>query len=73
MIYDFNRKETLGKRRALRNNATKAERILWEKLKRKGLLGYKFRRQHSVGKFIMDFYCPELQIAIEVDGESHES
>jgi very-short-patch-repair endonuclease len=47
-----------------------AEVILWSKLKSKRL-GYKFRRQYSVNKFVIDFYCPELKLAIEVDGESH--
>jgi len=49
----------------------KAEVILWSKLKSKGLDGYKFRRQYSVGKFVVDFYCPRLKLAIEVDGDSH--
>lgn len=47
-----------------------AEVILWSKLKSKGL-DYKFRRQYSVEKFVMDFYCPRLKLAIEVDGDSH--
>ncbi len=49
----------------------KAEVLLWSKLKGKGLKGYKFRRQYSVEKFIVDFYCPELKLAVEVDGDSH--
>ena len=48
----------------------KAEVILWLKLKGKGT-GYKFRRQYSVDKFVVDFYCSELKLAIEVDGDSH--
>jgi len=59
-------------RRKLRNNATKPERILWKKLKSKQL-GYKFRRQHGIESFIVDFYCPELRIVIEIDGMSHDS
>ena len=51
----------------------KAEVILWSKLKSKGLDGYKFRRQYSVGKFVIDFYCPRVKLAIEVDGDSHFS
>ena len=47
-----------------------AEVILWSKLKGKGI-GYKFRRQYSVGKFAIDFVCPEVKLAIEVDGDSH--
>ena len=51
----------------------KAEIILWSKLKSKRLDGYKFRRQYSVGKFVIDFYCPRLKLAIELDGDSHFS
>jgi very-short-patch-repair endonuclease len=40
-------------------------------LKNKQVGGFKFRRQHSVGKYVLDFYCPSLQLAIELDGESH--
>ncbi len=50
---------------------TKAEVVLWSRLKGRQLLGLKFRRQHSIGPFILDFYCPELKLAIEVDGASH--
>jgi len=50
---------------------TPAERILWEVLRRKTLAGVKFRRQHPVGRYILDFYCPEYKLAIEVDGDSH--
>lgn len=49
---------------------TKAEIILWSKLKGKQL-GYKFRRQHGIGKYIVDFYCPELRLIIELDGYPH--
>jgi len=48
----------------------KPEALLWARLKSKEL-GYKFRRQYSIGSFIVDFYCPELKLAIEVDGDSH--
>jgi len=50
---------------------TKAEFMLWQKLKSKQLEGVKFRRQYGVGQFVIDFYCTELKLAIEVDGESH--
>lgn len=59
------------KRRMLRKNMPKAEAILWSKLRSKGLNDYKFRRQYSVGTFVIDFYCPRLKLAIEVDGDSH--
>ncbi len=67
----FNRKTQKIKRQYLRNNATRAERILWSKLKGKQLLGRKFRRQHGIGPFIVDLYCPECNLAIEIDGPSH--
>jgi len=47
------------------------EVILWSKLQRRQITGMKFRRQYSVGAFVVDFYCPELKLAIEVDGDSH--
>ena len=50
---------------------TSAEVILWKKLSRKQMLGYKFRRQVSIGKSIVDFYCPKIKLAIEVDGDLH--
>ena len=55
----------------LRKNMPEPEVILWSKLKGKSLNGFKFRRQYSVGKFVIDFYCPKLKLAIEVDGNSH--
>ena len=66
-----NRKELKPLRKSLRNNATSAEATLWKMLKRKQVGGYKFRRQHSVGKYVVDFYCPTLQLAIELDCEPH--
>ena len=57
-------------RKYFRNNMTPAEVILWSKLNRKQL-GYKFRRQYSVGPYILDFCSPELKFAIEVDGDVH--
>lgn len=48
-----------------------AEVILWSRLKGKQLGGYKFRRQYSIEHFVTDFYCPELKLAVEIDGDSH--
>lgn len=48
-----------------------AEVILWSKLKGKQVAGFKFRRQYSVGLYIIDFYCPSKRLAIELDGEGH--
>lgn len=59
------------RRKELRNNATPAEQELWRVLKQSNLDGYKFRRQHSVGPYILDFYCPSEKLAIELDGDSH--
>jgi very-short-patch-repair endonuclease len=67
----FNPKRTKAQRKYLRNNMTKAEVILWSKLKGRNILEYKFRRQHGIGDYIVDFYCPELKLVIEIDGESH--
>ncbi|MEK6742206.1 MAG: endonuclease domain-containing protein [Nitrospirota bacterium] len=67
----FNKTEIKDKRRTLRKNMPQAEVMLWSKLRGKNVKGYKFRRQYSVGSFIVDFYCAELKLAIEIDGESH--
>ena len=66
-----NRKYLKNIRKHLRNHSTSAEAELWKILKQSQVGGFKFRRQHSVGKYILDFYCPELQLAIELDGEPH--
>ncbi|MFA5556998.1 MAG: endonuclease domain-containing protein [Flavobacteriaceae bacterium] len=58
--------------RQLRNNSTKAEIILWQKLKRKQMYGYDFHRQKPIDNYIVDFFCHELMLAIEVDGYSHQ-
>jgi len=60
-------------RQQLRSNMTPAEAQLWENLKEKKLEGRKFRRQHSVGNYILDFYCPSEKLGIELDGEAHNS
>ena len=71
MTQFYNRKSETEKRRILRNSAPEAERALWNYLRRRQLGGFKFRRQHGVGFYVLDFYCPELKLAIEVDGPSH--
>jgi len=55
----------------LRKNMTSAEKVLWQKLKNNQVCGLKFRRQHPVDIFILDFYCHERKLAIEVDGGIH--
>jgi very-short-patch-repair endonuclease len=57
-------------RRTLRNNLTPEEAILWNLLKN-NKLNYKFRRQHSTGNFVIDFYCATKRLAIELDGSQH--
>src|SRR5262245_11953027 len=58
-------------RKELRNNPTPAEKILWRHLKRRQILGKKFRRQYSIGRYIVDFFCADCDIAIELDGAAH--
>lgn len=58
-------------RKELRNNLTPAEARFWKVIQNKNLDGRKFRRQHSVGNYILDFYCPSEKLAIELDGEVH--
>jgi very-short-patch-repair endonuclease len=57
--------------RKLRTNSTKSEVLMWNYLKGKQVLGYDFHRQKPILDFIVDFYCSELNLAIEIDGESH--
>jgi len=60
------------RRRELRNKSTPAEIILWKSLQR-GQLGVKFRRQYGLGSYILDFYCPEKNLAVELDGSVHKN
>ena len=57
--------------RKLRNDSTFTEIIMWNYLKGKQMKGYDFDRQKPIDNYIVDFYCKELQLAIEIDGESH--
>jgi len=63
--------EMLARCRDLRKNATSAESRLWHFLRNRQLGGYKFRRQHVFHGYILDFYCPEAKLAIELDGSGH--
>jgi very-short-patch-repair endonuclease len=60
-----------GKRKKLRNNLTSAEAFLWKYLQKRKLEGRKFRRQHSIENYIVDFYCAEEKLIIELDGQVH--
>ncbi len=69
---NLNNRPTLKSyRKNLRNHSTAAEATLWKLLRNKQVGGLKFRRQHSIGNYILDFYCPQLKLAIELDGEVH--
>ncbi len=68
----FNREQLKEYRRNLRNTPTRAEYEMWQGLRKHRSGGYKFRRQHSIGNFIADFYCPELKLVVEVDGVTHD-
>ena len=74
-VYTFgqvhNLKKLKSRRKELRSSPTRAEKHLWNCLRRKQVQGRKFRRQHSVGNYILDFYCPSHRLAIEVDGAHH--
>ncbi len=61
----------LEQRRFLRRASTRPESVLWEYLRARRFLGLKFRRQYSVGNYVLDFYCPELRLGIELDGAGH--
>lgn len=71
MSHIFADKNFKEARRQLRRKMTEAEGILWSKIRNRQLGKYKFRRQYSIGTFIVDFYCPEAELVIEVDGGHH--
>ena len=68
----FNKKEMKERRQLLRNQATETEILLWERVRKKQVLGVRFRRQFSIGHYIVDFYSPKIKLAIEIDGKSHD-
>ena len=67
----YNSKAKESQRKDLRNSLTSAEAILWKCLQRRQLDGKKFRRQQSIGPYIVDFYCPECRVIVELDGTGH--
>ena len=71
MTVIFNRSTMKERRQVLRNNMPSTEIILWSKIRRKQIDGCRFRRQYSVGSYVLDFYCPKLKLGIEIDGKSH--
>ena len=64
-------RKTVLKARELRKTMSKPEIMLWQQLRKKPL-GIKFRRQHPIGSYILDFYCPSAKLGIEVDGLAHD-
>jgi very-short-patch-repair endonuclease len=71
MTKHYNKKSEKEKRRTLRKEMTFCERIMWIHLRRKQL-GVRFLRQYSIDHYVIDFYCPELKLAIELDGSIHD-
>lgn len=82
MTYTYNRRlahpfyanmdpTMIGKARELRKNMTKSEQKLWQYIRKKEIMGTRFRRQHPIDRFILDFYCHAAKLVIEVDGEYH--
>lgn len=66
----FNINPLKPRRQSLREKSTQAEKILWERLRRNNL-GFKFFRQYSVEGYVMDFYCPDKRLAVEIEGSIH--
>jgi len=71
MRHNINSSNLRATRKYLRNNSTSAEAELWKYLSGKKLCGRKFRRQYSIGNYIIDFYCVSEKLAIELDGDPH--
>ena|ERR1700687_4112796 len=61
----------ISRARELRRDQTDCEKLLWQRLRRRGLAGLKFRRQYPVGPYVLDFFCNEAGIGIELDGGGH--
>ncbi|HLB95733.1 MAG TPA: DUF559 domain-containing protein [Patescibacteria group bacterium] len=71
MIKIFNNKSHKILRQTLRHNIPAPEKVLWQKLRAKQIFGYKFRRQYGINQYVVDFYCPQTRLAIEIDGDTH--
>lgn len=67
----YNQKDLLERRRSLRHNQTEAEKVIWNIVRNKQLRNLKFFRQYSAGNYILDFFCPAIRLAIELDGGQH--
>lgn len=73
MTQFFNRKSETTTRRRLRSEMPSAEFQLWQRLRSRQIADARFRRQYSIGPYIVDFCCPRLKLVVEVDGDSHYS
>jgi len=69
----FNKPQQIYIRKILRQQPVTCERILWNKIRDRRLGGYKFKRQFSVNNYVVDFYCAELKLVIEIDGATHST
>ena len=69
----YNNQPLLERRRELRHHQTEPEEKLWQKIRDRKLKNLKFYRQYSVGPYILDFYCPKARLAIELDGDTHDT
>ena len=67
----YNNRLFKQRRSELRENQTEAEKALWRRIRNRQIAGFKFFRQYSVGAYILDFYCPCVRLAIELDGSQH--
>jgi len=71
MQYSLNDPSLKDRRKGLRKNQTDAERAFWAHVRNRRFHGMRFLRQYSVGPYILDFYCPQMRVAIELDGGQH--
>lgn len=71
MNFIYNNAILKERRRELRGNPTQAEAVLWGHIRNRQIEQCRFRRQYSVGPYILDFYCPRIRLAIEIDGDQH--
>jgi very-short-patch-repair endonuclease len=64
--------KTLAAARRLRREMTPAEEVLWFHMRAGQMAGLRFRRQHPIGSFVVDFYCPAAKLIVEIDGDTHD-
>jgi len=69
----FNARSLGDRRKELRDNLTTVEATLWRLLQRSQLSGRKFRQQHSIGPYVVDFYCPQERLIVELEGSAHDT